>query len=107
MTERGQVNFPSGSGRSPLPFNILGTPVMGISLWGLSPLFEMRNFSAVSIPNHSFKETSTWWCSKGAGRRAGLPDFRRLLVLSAYACQSSSYSFFQIIRDVWLMRKSL
>lgn len=42
MTERGQVNFPSGSGRSPLPFNILGTPVMEIGLWGISPLFEIR-----------------------------------------------------------------
>jgi hypothetical protein len=41
MTERGQVNFPSGSGRSPASVHRIGTPVMGISLWGSSPLCEI------------------------------------------------------------------
>jgi hypothetical protein len=41
MTERGQVKFPSGSGRSTASVHRIGTPVMGIGLWGLSPLCEI------------------------------------------------------------------
>jgi hypothetical protein len=41
MTERAQVNSQSGSGRSPASVHRIGTPVMGIGLWGLSPLCEI------------------------------------------------------------------
>jgi hypothetical protein len=41
MTERGHVSLPLGNDRSPTSVHRIGTPVMGISLWGSSPLCEI------------------------------------------------------------------